>query len=31
MNEKWRDIAQALGVAEGVAVAEHAVKVLYMR
>ncbi|KHN86963.1 ARID domain-containing protein C08B11.3 [Toxocara canis] len=30
-SEKWGDVAQAIGVSEGVAVAEHAVKVLYMR
>ncbi|EFO27606.2 hypothetical protein LOAG_00875 [Loa loa] len=30
-NEKWGDIACAIGLTNGVAVAEHAVKVLYMR
>ncbi|VDK74461.1 unnamed protein product [Litomosoides sigmodontis] len=30
-NEKWGDIARAIGLTNGVAVAEHAVKVLYMR
>ncbi|VIO93122.1 ARID/BRIGHT DNA binding domain containing protein [Brugia malayi] len=30
-NEKWGDIAHAIGLANGVAVAEHAIKVLYMR
>ncbi|VBB27790.1 unnamed protein product [Acanthocheilonema viteae] len=30
-NEKWGDIARAIGLTNGVAVAEHAIKVLYMR
>lgn len=31
LNEKWGEIARAIGIVSGVAVAEHAVKVLYMR
>ncbi|VDK67251.1 unnamed protein product [Onchocerca ochengi] len=30
-NEKWGEIARAIGLTDGVAVAEHAIKVLYMR